>query len=390
MTISNSTGSRPLKGLGIYIHIPFCVKKCNYCDFVSFPGCSSQVMDEYIDALCADIRRKGSVYRETHCVDTIFIGGGTPTMLSAEQMQKVLTAIGDGFRLNETMEISMESNPGTFDKDRLRSYMEMGINRLSIGVQSLDDGILKSLGRIHGSKTALDAIRAAKSLGINLNVDLMLGIPGQTMEIWEDTLKKIIAEDPQHISFYSLQLEMHTPFYEDYRVGKLDLPTWEENRVMYHRVLEILKDAGYKHYEVSNACKPGYECRHNIKYWTMQDYIGVGIAAHSFVNGARSFTTSNLKEYIASGGNADKLTETESLEDWDLKTDFIFTELRLIDGFSLADYKEMFGCEYEDDFGKVTEELEAEGYMEKTEKGWKLTLSGLDNTNNVMERLMNE
>ena len=399
MTTSNS---KALKSLGLYIHIPFCVKKCNYCDFVSFAGCEDRIQP-YVDALCLDIKRKGSFYRESHHVDTIFIGGGTPTLLSPSQLKQIMTAIDSSFTCGcefalqcgsgagkcDGMEISMESNPGTFDKERLKEYMLLGVNRLSLGVQSLDDNILKSLGRIHTASEALEAIRAAKSLGINLNVDLMLGIPGQTPEIWEDSLKRIIAEDPSHISFYSLQLEMHTPFYEDYRRGKLDLPTWEENRVMYHRTLEILKESGYDHYEVSNACKPGYACRHNLKYWTMEDYLGIGIAAHSFMDGRRSFTTSSLREYISCGGEADSLTKTEELDSWDLKTDFIFTELRLIKGFSLQDYLDKFGSSYEEDFGKITEELAEEGYMERTESGWKLTLAGLDNTNNVMERLMN-
>jgi oxygen-independent coproporphyrinogen-3 oxidase len=388
-----------LKPLGLYLHIPFCVRKCNYCDFVSFPGQGADRIDAYLDRLCGDIAAAGKTYGTRYHVDTVFIGGGTPSLLSPEQLGHVLKAVngaflcgcefaekcGAGIGKCDGLEITLESNPGTFDEEKLRAYLDLGVNRLSMGVQSLDDGVLKRLGRIHDSETAVKAMRAAKNLRLNYNVDLMLGIPGQTLAVWEDTLKQVLAEEPKHISFYSLQLEMGTPFYRDFKDGKLALPEWSENRAMYHRALEILKDAGYKHYEISNAAIPGYECKHNLKYWTMQDYLGLGMAAHSFLGGRRCFTTSDLKAYLA--GPAEP--EWEDSDGRSLKTDFVFTELRLIEGFRKEDYRTMFGSAFEDDFAPAYQKLLTEGLMEEENGFVRLTASGLDQTNPVMEALLN-
>ena len=388
-----------LKPLGLYLHIPFCVRKCNYCDFVSFPGQSGDMVEAYVGRLCEDIAAAGETYADRYHVDTVFIGGGTPSLLTPQQLQRILQAVDDAFLVGcefaqncgaglkgcDGLEISMESNPGTFDAEKLRAFVDAGVNRLSIGVQSRDDGVLKRLGRIHDAETALKAMRAAKALDLNYNVDLMLGIPGQTFAVWEDTLKRTIAEEPKHISFYSLQLEMGTPFYRDFKEGRLSLPEWNENRAMYHRALEILKDAGYQQYEISNAAIPGYECRHNLKYWTMKDYLGLGMAAHSFLEGRRCFTTSDLKEYLA--GPAEAVWEES--EPWDRKTDFVFTELRLIEGFKKEEYQNMFGCAFEDDFGPAYRKLLQEGRMEEKDSRVRLTSLGLDETNPVMEELLN-
>ena len=370
--------------LGLYLHIPFCVRKCNYCDFVSFAWQGEDVREAYVRRLCEDIEMAGARYRDRYPVDTVFIGGGTPSLLDPAQIARILDTVAGSFVCSFS-EVTLESNPGTFDEERLRGFLDAGIDRLSMGVQSLDDGVLKRLGRIHDSGTALKAMRTAKRLDLNFNVDLMLGIPGQTLGIWEDTLRRVIEEGPTHISFYSLQLEMGTPFYRDFKEGRLELPSWEENRAMYHKALEILKDAGYRHYEISNAAIPGYECRHNLKYWTMQDYLGLGMAAHSFLGGNRCFTTSDLKAFLA--GPAEP--EREGTDEHDRKTDFVFTELRLIDGFRKEDYQNMFGCGFEEDFGPAYGELVREGLMEEADGFVRLTQKGLDQTNPVMERLLN-
>ena len=250
MTTTNRTP------LGLYLHIPFCVRKCNYCDFVSFAGQGEDVREAYVRRLCEDIESAGARYGGRYLVDTVFIGGGTPSLLEPSQIARILDTLKGSFVCGLS-EVTLESNPGTFDEERLRGFLDAGIDRLSMGVQSLDDGVLKRLGRIHDSQTALKAMRTARRLDLNFNVDLMLGIPGQTLEIWEDTLKRVIEEGPTHISFYSLQLEMGTPFYRDFKEGRLELPSWEENRAMYHKALEILKDAGYRHYEISNAAVSG-------------------------------------------------------------------------------------------------------------------------------------
>ena len=378
MTTTNRTS------LGLYLHIPFCVRKCNYCDFVSFAGQGEDVREAYVQRLCEDIETAGTKYGDRYLVDTVFIGGGTPSLLEPAQIARILDTVRSSF-VCSLSEVTLESNPGTFDEERLRGFLDAGIDRLSMGVQSLDDGVLKRLGRIHDSETALKAMRMARRLDLNFNVDLMLGIPGQTLEIWEDTLKRVIEEGPTHISFYSLQLEMGTPFYRNFKEGRLELPSWEENRAMYHKALEILKDAGYRHYEISNAAIPGYECRHNLKYWTMQDYLGLGMAAHSFLGGNRCFTTSDLKAFLA--GPAEP--EWEGTDEHDRKTDFVFTELRLIDGFRKQDYQNMFGRGFEEDFGPAFMELKREGLMEEADGSVRLTQKGLDQTNPVMERLLN-
>ena len=388
-----------LKPLGLYLHVPFCVRKCNYCDFVSFPGQDEDIIKAYVDRLCEDITSAGERYAASYHVDTVFIGGGTPSLLSPAQMKRILKAAdsaflcgcefaekcGAGISRCDGLEITMESNPGTFDGEKLRQYIERGVNRLSMGVQSLDDAILKRLGRIHDSGTALKAMREAKELRMNFNVDLMLGIPGQTLKIWEDTLKRVLAEEPKHVSFYSLQLEMGTPFYRDFKDGRLELPSWSENRAMYHRALEILKEAGYVHYEISNAALPGYECKHNLKYWTMQDYLGLGMAAHSYVGGRRCFTTSDLKAYLAGPMEP----EWEESDGHSRKTDFVFTELRLIEGFAKEDYKKMSGSDFEKDFAPAYQQLLTEGLLEEKDGRIRLTSEGLDKTNPVMERLLN-
>ena len=398
-----------LKPLGLYLHIPFCVRKCNYCDFVSFPGKERDVKDSYVDRLCEEIAEKGEPLKERYHADTVFLGGGTPSLLSPAQLARILKAVnehftcgcefalqcGSGLGKCDGLEVTLESNPGTFDAEKLRAFADLGVNRLSIGVQSLNDDVLKRLGRIHDSRTALEAMRAARSLQLNYNVDLMLGIPGQTLAIWEDTLKRVLAEEPKHISFYSLQLEMGTPFYRAYRNGEMELPSWEENRAMYHKALDILKEAGFEHYEVSNASRTGYACKHNLKYWTMQDYLGLGMAAHSFLtqrNGqgrilkaVRSFTGSDLDAYLA------KRTEetAETLEAWDLKTDFVFTQLRLTEGFRKEDYTRLLGSSFEDDFGEAYHKLKEDGLMTEEGGSVRLTAEGFDQTNPVMEVLLN-
>ena len=375
---------KKLKPLGIYLHIPFCVRKCNYCDFVSFPGQGEDTIEAYVRRLCEDIAIAGQRMGAEYVVDTVFVGGGTPSLLSPGQLVRMLNTIQKHFSC-AWQEVTLESNPGTFDRQKLQDFRAAGMDRLSMGAQSLDDGVLKRLGRIHDSEAALSAMRAAASLDLNFNVDLMLGIPDQSLAIWEDTLRRTIAEGPSHISFYSLQLEMGTPFYRDFKNGLLELPEWEENRAMYHSAVDILKDAGYGHYEISNAALPGRECRHNLKYWTMQDYLGIGMAAHSFLDGKRCFTGSDLGAYL----EGSQEPEWEEGDEEDRKTDFVFTELRLIRGFSKDDYKAMFGSAFEQDFGPAYRNLLQQGLLEEADGFVKLTPAGLDRTNPVMEELLN-
>ena len=254
------------KPLGIYVHIPFCVRKCLYCDFVSYPLEKGDIKESFIDSYFRRLRQqislKADVYSNKYYVDTVFFGGGTPTVVSAEKIISVLDAVRDGFDVTQDAEISIEANPGTVDRAKLQALADAGFNRLSLGVQSCDDGVLKALGRIHDSRTALDAFNMVSETkggcgwAFSRNIDLMFGVPGQTAEIWRATLEQTLKLRPEHISFYSLQLEEGTPLYDSYRFGQTELPSWEENRRMYQLAVCMLKDAGYHHYEISNAAIP--------------------------------------------------------------------------------------------------------------------------------------
>ena len=358
------TKERNNNPLGIYIHVPFCLKKCNYCDFFSHAVKDESEVENYFASLCDEIRN--SEHRGRFC-DTVFFGGGTPSLPDPVYIENVLAALRDGFIISDDAEISIEANPETFSKEKLFYYKKLGINRISIGIQSLNDDVLKRMGRVHNADRAREAIRLVKELGLNYNCDLIFGAPGQTIDIFKRDFDEILSFEPNHVSFYSLQIEECTPFYIDYRFGNLQIPSWEENRSMYHYAVNALKSRGYHHYEVSNAAKPGFECRHNLKYWTMQEYVGFGKSAHSFIGGHRTDD-----QYP------------------DLKTDFIFTELRLIDGFDKNDYLKMFGSNFEDDFKISYNKLINEGLLKVNGSTIAFTEKGLDQTNLVLEQLINE
>lgn len=378
MMLSGTADTREgLKALGIYIHIPFCVQKCLYCDFDSAPvGADSSAlarMAAYCKELCTEILNKAEIYRNKYYVDTIFFGGGTPTLAPAESIISVLDSVRDGFYVTQDAEISIEANPGTVDRDKLSLLAAAGFNRISLGVQSFDDSVLKGLGRIHDSAEAFDAyrmisgIRRGSERAFDRNIDLMFGVPRQDPGIWTDTLKMALSLEPEHISFYSLQLEEGTPLCDSYRKGSTVLPSWEENRRMYHMAVKMLKEAGYHHYEISNAALPGHECRHNLKYWTMREYLGFGSSAHSYIDGLR--TGQDVPDPIG---------------------DFIFTELRLIDGFSLSDYERLCGRRFELDHKKTLVSLIEGGYLKSENGRISFTERGLDNTNPVMEKLLGD
>ncbi len=363
----NKTNGAEYAPLGIYVHIPFCIRKCKYCDFVSFAGKTKADQKEYVDNLCNEIEEKSNLYKDRYYIDTIFFGGGTPSILEPEDLNKILSKIKENFVLDHTdnLEISVEANPGTITSQKLDKLKEYGFNRISIGVQSFDDSILQILGRIHNAQEAEEAVKSAISAGFNTNLDLMFGIPNQTLEIWEETLIKAVKLHPNHISFYSLQLEEGTELYQNYRYGDLELPGWEENRAMYHGALEILNKFGYKHYEISNAALPGFECKHNIKYWTMAEYLGFGVSAHSYISGKRTGDTNP-----------------------DPKGDFIFTRLRMIEGFDKKEYFDRFGIEFEKEFADVYNKLVTDNLLYEENSKIKFTKKGLDYTNPVMQKLL--
>ena len=369
----------PKEDLGIYIHVPYCIKKCRYCDFVSFEKAPE---DAYFDELAKSIRCAGNELDngKEYYVDSLFFGGGTPSLASSARLETVMAALRESFDIRDA-EITIEANPETVTDEKAAELKALGFTRVSMGVQSLDDDVLKAMGRIHSAERARCAFRTLRAAGFdNINLDLIFGAPGQDLRIWQETLDEVISMRPEHISFYSLQLEEGTPLYADYTAGRADLPPWEENRRMYHYAADALKAAGYHHYEISNAALPGFECRHNLKYWNMKPYLGFGISAHSFINGCRGEA-----DFSALGFGLKQ--ETES----DLKGDFIFTKLRLIEGFDPEEYRQMFGTDFTEEFAEPLSRLKDEGLLEASGPAGsviRFTQKGLDRTNQVMQQLI--
>ncbi|NLY70073.1 MAG: oxygen-independent coproporphyrinogen III oxidase [Clostridiales bacterium] len=367
--------------LGLYIHIPFCIKKCKYCDFLSFSCSDEELLLAYVEALISEINRQSPKYAYT--VDSIFIGGGTPTLISAEYIWSILDEIYRSFKVDSDVEKTIESNPKTLTIDKLKAYNQMRINRLSIGVQSLDDDLLNLLGRAHTTEDFYSNFHDARIVGFdNINVDLIFSIPGQTVPVWVKTLNKILELDPEHISFYSLQLEKDTEFYKMYEEGKLDLIDEETDRLMYHKALTMMEQKGYIHYEISNASKPGYECRHNLKYWSMENYLGLGLGAHSYIDGYRFANVEDIKKYIESTDQVDWIHKNSENDDI---TEYIITGLRKIEGISLKEFERIYRVNLYELYKETIDKHVNNGLLEIDTKGrLKLTKLGVDLANKVL------
>lgn len=393
---------------GLYIHIPFCLKKCRYCGFLSFgtgpaeqgqspTGRKAEGREKlppntqtYMNVLIEEIHLQGSGSQgQKPVIDTIFIGGGTPSLIDPEQMEAVLNAVRDSFSIERQAEITIEANPKTLTEDKLSAYKRMGINRLSIGAQSMDNGLLSVLGRVHTREDFLENFQAARETGFdNINVDLMLGLPGQTMDMWEDSLCQVLDLSPEHISFYSLQLEEGSDFYRMYKEGSLELPSEELDRRMYHRGIEMVKAAGYHHYEISNSAKPGFECKHNLKYWNFDQYKAAGLGAHSFCyDQGRCFHTEDLDEYIqkVQTGHIPIIREQESAREY--MGEYVFTALRKTEGMDTSDFQKTFGTDFFQVYGDKLEMLltyREKGLLILEEGRIALTEKGIDCSNRIM------
>ena len=370
----------PDGALGIYVHVPYCIRKCRYCDFVSFEKAPENA---YFDKLAEDIKKAVNALDNgiKYYVDTLFFGGGTPSLASPAQLREVLDALQESFDIRSA-ETTIEVNPETVTAEKAAELMALGFNRISMGVQSLNDKVLEAMGRVHSADKARQAYRILRGAGFeNINLDLIFGAPEQDLGIWQDTLSEVLEMRPEHVSFYSLQLEEGTPLYRDYTAGNVDLPSWEENRAMYRCAVDALKAAGYHHYEVSNAALPGFECRHNLKYWNMQPYLGFGVSAHSFINGCRGEADYSAED----PGKTFGLGPETSAE---LKGDYVFTKLRLVDGFDLSDYSGIFCSDFRDDYASALPGLMEQGLLELSGDVLKFTPKGLDNTNPVMQNLI--
>lgn len=388
-----------INNLGLYLHIPFCVRKCDYCDFLSFGGLSEEDQKSYFRSLIREIESYAKVYNNKYYVDTIFIGGGTPSLVDESLISGLMAAVRRNFNIHEDAEISIESNPKTLTKNKLNTYLKAGINRLSMGAQSFDDKLLRTMGRIHTTGDFLKNYSLARECGFrNINIDLMFAIPGQTMETWMDTLGQAIGLVPEHISFYGLQIEEGTPFFAMFQKGLLKQIDDELDREMYHNAVNTFRDNGYGHYEISNAAKPGYECRHNLKYWSMGDYLGLGLGAHSFIEGTRFSNTTDFKEYIQVGGysfgrwpgqNADspfvRWHHENSRED--SISEFLFTGLRKIKGVDLGEFERRFGqpieAVYSANWSQIQRYL-GEGLLIRSGDNLRFSGEGIDISNTIL------
>jgi oxygen-independent coproporphyrinogen-3 oxidase len=373
-----------MKPLGIYIHIPFCVRKCRYCDFLSFQDHAEGAVTQYLAQLEREIIDRSVVYGKEYSVDSIFIGGGTPTVLTPLQIDNILDTVYARYRVTEDAEVTIEANPGTISLSGLIDLYSSGLNRISFGVQSFNDEKLKYLGRIHNADTAIKALFGARRAHFeNINLDLIFGVPGETRAAWCNDLETAIHLEPEHISFYDLQIEEGTPVCEDVVRGRVEEVGELEDRLMYHDAIKKLKKAGYVHYEISNAARPGYESRHNLKYWSMEDYLGVGLGAHSYTSGRRFSTTEDLAVYLAADSSGEMTGEIYSNKRSDEISEFIFLGLRRTDGISLNAFRERFGVEFDALFADETRSLIERKLLQRNGDVLKLTQLGLDLSNVV-------
>ena len=365
--------------LELYVHIPFCVRKCQYCDFLSGPS-DEETKDRYIEALLKEIR--AAEHTEDYEIVSVFIGGGTPSALKAEAIASIMRTLQEKFFFCEDAEVTIEANPGTVDPAKLTIYRNVGINRLSLGLQSTDAEELKLLGRIHSYEEFLKSYEWAREAGFsNINIDLMFAIPGQTGEAWRQHLYQVAELNPEHISAYSLIIEEGTPFAEQ----NLDLPDEDTEYQMYEDTAEILERYGYRQYEISNYAKQGYMCRHNAGYWQRLEYLGFGLGASSLYGGMRFSNTHQMQEYLKESRNPDQirkdvtvLSRNEQIEE------FMFLGLRMTDGISEKKFEENFDVRLMDIYGDILQKYEETGFMEHIETKWRLTRKGIHVSNHIL------
>ena len=370
-------------GMELYLHMPFCVRKCAYCDFLSFPsGAKTQRM--YAKRLMEDIGVMGKRYGEIP-VETIFIGGGTPSVPDSGLIVEIMEHVRHAFHVADGAEISMEANPGTVTREKLTDYRKAGINRLSFGLQSANDRELKLLGRIHTWAEFLESFTLARECGFaNLNIDLMSALPGQTCESWKETLSRVTDLDPEHISAYSLIIEEGTPFGERYgsEEGRKLLPDEDSEREMYHETKRFLKDCGYERYEISNYAKPGRECRHNIGYWTGVPYLGLGLGASSYLDGCRFTVNPDMKQYLEE--KPGMFADIEKLTKKDMEEEFFYVGLRMTAGVSLSEFERRFGISAKEVYPGLMETFVKEKAARFEGDRFVLTDYGLDVSNYIM------
>lgn len=404
------------KDLGLYIHIPFCVKKCDYCDFLSAPA-GKNVVEDYFEALFREI----SSYRyrmDEYMVRTIFFGGGTPSSVDADFIYKTMDHIKQVFTIDDNnLEASIEVNPGTLTRDKLSRYLQAGLNRISFGLQSVNNEELKLLGRIHTFEQFLENYELAREVGFrNINIDLMSALPGQTLDSWERTLNTVMALKPEHISAYSLIIEEDTIFYDRYHPNSPyydDLPDEETDRLIYHITKERLQEGGYHRYEISNYARTGYECRHNCSYWVGTDYLGIGLGSSSLMKGIRWSNLREIDQYInlftkqtdQSEDSQIKSFHGDAMSDWLSKPigfrqdiqpltvkermeEFMFLGLRMSAGVSKKEFQSRFGLPIKEVYGNVLEDLQQKKLIQILDDNIRLTEYGTDISNRVFAEFL--
>ena len=379
-----------MKNIGIYVHIPFCKKKCDYCDFISFSGAENMFQD-YIEACILDIKSTAQECKELS-VDTVYFGGGTPSYIESQNIVRILEEIRKNFLVLDNAEITIELNPGTVNYQKLVDYKNAGINRLSIGLQSTHDRLLSLIGRIHQYHDFLETYQMARDIGFeNINVDLMLGLPTQTLDEIVSSVREVISLKPEHISLYSFILEEGTAFFEKVKNGELELTEEKLERHMYWRTKQLLEQAGYGHYEISNFAKHGYESHHNLNCWNQHEYLGFGMAAHSYLAGKRFSRITNLEKYITNIKNNefDKNIMIEEEQDRESKAkEYMMLGFRKLSGISISEFERKFEINPLFYFRFEISKLEEEGLIEVDLDDIRLTKKGLDLANLVFEEFV--
>lgn len=368
--------------LELYIHIPFCVKKCAYCDFLSAPA-DWDAREAYVSALLREIRSLPGEYGlDNREVISVFVGGGTPSLLEGVRMKEIMDALREHFLFAPDAEITVEANPGTLDREKLRLYGRSGINRLSLGLQSASDRELRVLGRIHTCGDFLESYRNAREEGFaNINVDLISAVPGQTYEDWIRNLRTVAELGPEHISAYSLIIEPGTPFAQ----MELDLPDEDTEYRMYEDTAAVLGEYGYRQYEISNYAREGFACRHNAGYWKRTEYLGIGLGAASLFEGRRFHNTVDMKEYLADSGRPGAMRkDMENLTRQDEEEEYMFLGLRMTEGVSESKFEEQFREKMTDVYGAVLRKYEKMGLLQKKGDFWSFTRKGIHVSNSVL------
>ncbi len=356
--------------LGLYIHIPFCSSKCDYCDFVSFGG-----RENFLPLYLTALKNEAKKYQGEK-INTVFIGGGTPSLMNETQIEDLCAFLHQNFVISKDAEFTIECNPASVTVNKLKTYKALGINRISIGAQSLSDSVLKSIGRCHNLQQLISAVENVKAVGFeNFNLDLIFALPGQTVSQWKNTLQKALELEPTHISCYSLIVDENTPLGKEYAKGNVILPTEDEERKMYWLTRDMLLEKGIYQYEISNFARKGHECKHNVNYWCCGEYIGLGCSAHSYFMGERYYNSCDLNEYIA---QKDIVKERQKLSPKDREEEKIIFSLRMNKGLDIKDFEKTFNCNFFKKYKKAIEKNLAYGFIQRENKFLRLTDTGRD------------